>query len=668
MRIAWLHWTNPDRGEAKESSPPSRCRVSFAFVHHANQYLICNGYESRPGISDVIGSGSSRTGLAAVLRAHARHEIPLNLHISGTLLEAIAWHRPEFLGFVKELHAAGLLELVGSCYGQNVMRFFSYQHNRAQLNEHLLLYEKLLGISADEVHVFWPPERVWDTDAMAPVLTDVSLLNHGYRAVLIDDRVFLSAKGEPPARSEFDSSLPFDRRLHRVRPIADGGGLLAIPISTVLRRGIPPVGEQQRQVLWSTLRSAYEALQDGDSFHLVYADDMEKAAGAGWDAENPDRFEALLKEIHETPWIETSRLSFLLSQAEVNSVVLEPGTYEELAVQFGAGENYERWYCAEAWKPYRKCFGVAEQRLEICERANGDRALVELGKKHLLACAWETAWHTTPTGAHGNPGSGTTPSGWAKTVASHSRHSGVIAAAAFHMTHKDGRASVYREDLDDDGDEEIVLRNDYLFGVFSSAAGSRLLYLFDLGGDCGQMVIGNPTDDWNFQEELNGWMRTPANHPGALADMKFEADRYEASLAQEDNAAMLVLRNVEEKSLARGLSKEIVLEKASHRLAVRYKLPPSLPVVDIHFGLSPNYLQLLREGKSRLVAIDEDRLRGWRVGNTAVWIELGSDGLIWNKPVLHGVGHAELLRVTAAQPEFTLFIGNRHRTAIKLPL
>ena len=45
----------------------------------------------------------------------------------------------------------------------------------------------------DELGVFWVPERVWDTDKLAPTLTDGTLPNGGYRQVLLDDRVDLSA-------------------------------------------------------------------------------------------------------------------------------------------------------------------------------------------------------------------------------------------------------------------------------------------------------------------------------------------------------------------------------------------------------------------------------------------------------------------------------------------
>src|SRR5688572_20948812 len=108
----------------------NRCCVSvaLALVHHANQFLITDGYEQREGISDIVD------GMFRVLEVHNALRVPLNLHISGTLLEAIAWHSPPSVQRLRQYINAGLIELVGSSYGQNIMRFFRPDYNRQQLN------------------------------------------------------------------------------------------------------------------------------------------------------------------------------------------------------------------------------------------------------------------------------------------------------------------------------------------------------------------------------------------------------------------------------------------------------------------------------------------------------------------------------------------------------
>jgi hypothetical protein len=256
-------------------------RTSLALVHHANQYLITEGYDNREGIEAIIGAPGGSSGFRRILQLHQELGIPLNLHISGTLLEAIAWHAPGVLDEVRLLLESGLIELVGSCYGQNIMRFFGPEYNRRQLNEELLLYRIHLGADPADVKTFWPPERVWDTRRMAPVLRDARLLNDGYRFVILDDRLLLDPDDPLNPRGDYDESGGWDPELFRMHEIADGIGLVAFPIATRLRRSIPPNQEDD----WSQVQSDLEGLlvhaADENDFELLamYADDMEKVSG-----------------------------------------------------------------------------------------------------------------------------------------------------------------------------------------------------------------------------------------------------------------------------------------------------------------------------------------------------------------------------------------------------
>src|SRR5579872_6482020 len=71
--------------------------VAVAIVHHANQYLITDGYTTRPGITSVVGSREEGQGLACILELHREYRIPANIHVSGTLLETLAWWHPQVL-------------------------------------------------------------------------------------------------------------------------------------------------------------------------------------------------------------------------------------------------------------------------------------------------------------------------------------------------------------------------------------------------------------------------------------------------------------------------------------------------------------------------------------------------------------------------------------------
>src|SRR5439155_6032384 len=106
------------------------------------------------------------------------------------------------------------------------------------------------------------------------------------------------------------------------------------------------------------------------------------------------------------------------------------------------------------------------------------------------------------------------------------RSCSIAAMAAEWFVGRDGAAHAEIADIDGDGEQELVLKNDQLVAVFAPLRGGRLTFLFDLMGPSGCLVIGNMSDDWNLQEELHRYMDCPRNHPGALADVGHEHDRY----------------------------------------------------------------------------------------------------------------------------------------------
>lgn len=631
-------------------------RVALAIIHHANQYLITDGYENRTGLREVLGSKNA-AGLRRVLDAHARFGIPANLHISGTLLEAIAWHDPEFLSELTALYRQGVVELVGSCYGQNLMRFFSYRDNFRQLQEQFRLYKDYLSADVRDVSVFWPPERLWDTERMADVLTDPRLLNGGYQYVVIDDRVLLSVCDAGSPRHQYDHAPEWRRELFQPWRIADGHGLIALPISSTLRHSIPPTRpehwrELERQIEWLAASTS----EVGDQI-AIYGDDMEKpAAVGGWEAGGPDAFEQFLRWVDENSSVRPVKLGEWAETARIaGTKQVETGTFRELANHFHAGEDCGKWYFAADWERYRGYFDWSKNRVEHLASLGAEGSLIGLARKHLLTSAWETAWHTPPSGPHGDPSHAGQPTPWIRAIASHSRHAAVIAEAAYWMRHKTEDAHAYVYDIDNDGEDEIVMKNECLFAVLTPRWGGRLVYLFVLDGPRGAMVIGNPSDDWNWMEELNKHMEVPANHPGALAGQGFENDCFEPQEISGNGAeAWVVLRNVQRDSMALGLCKEIRLRRGENRLTIAYQLTGALPFIDVVFGLSPDYENLLRSGKRILSPVDRPGARGWKAMAVAVWVEAQSGTWL---PEARLFGHGMAMTLHAAGPRFTVRIG-----------
>jgi hypothetical protein len=637
--------------------------ITFAFVHHANQYLITEGYENRHGLRAAIGSIESRCGYAWILELHRRSNIPVNLHLSGTLMEAIAWQQPAFLLQIRELLNLGLIELVGSCYAQNVMRFFNYEHNLKQLNEELLLYKIHLGIDPDVVKVFWPPERVWDTHGMAQVLTDARLLNHGYQYVLLDDRLLLPTGGCCSPRKIYDSNPRWDVQLHKPCRIENGYDLVALPIASHLRLNIPPNGESQlnelrEHCLWL---AAVEGDSPNDAVIAIYGDDMEKAAGVGaWNKDGPEQFQKVLRWIRETPSIRPMRICDWAANGKVaDRRPIDLGTFYELANHFAAGEGYDKWFYDPEWDRYRDYFSWTERRVNQFSSSGADAALIDLAEKHLLASSWETAWHTPPEGPFGNPVFCGQPSPWIRALGSHCRHAAVIAEAAHWAIHYDELAHATLCDIDGDSEDELVLKNEKLFAVISPRWGGRLVALFDLESPAGKMVIGNPADDWNWMQELNRFMEVPPNHPGALTDSGYEHDEYEPRIAHGCGSTVEVeLQNIEACSLVRGLLKHIRLTQGENRLRVSYSIPEGVGEISVDFAFSPDYLNLLRYGRTLLIPFQERGALGWSANSTAVWVREEECGpLWWSRPFSDEPGHKASLRLSTLNRKFTISIG-----------
>jgi starch synthase len=629
---------------------PRPAPLPLALVHHANQYLVTDGYQDREGLTTLV------TGYAELLRLHEKYRTPINLHLSGTMVEAAAWHHPWFLADVRRLRDVGLLSLIGGTYSENVLTSFDPEFNRRQLLELFWLYRRHLGCAPEELEICWVPERVWDTERLAGMLTDPTLPNGGYQYVLLDDRLLYPTDGAHGGsdREDFDGADPASPPpADALRPycIEGGNGLQVVPMSTRLRYWIPP--DDRRH--WRSLsRAADLPTAPGDDTVLVYADDLEKSAGVGpWHPSALGRYEELLRWLARQPKLVTVDLPSWLRQRRRTPGIrmVERGTFVELAQDWHAGEDYAGWDRDVAWRPYREHLARARRAVADAESADAEPGLTALAWKHLLASGYETAWHDTDQPER-------PPAAWAKAVASHGRAASVLASAARWFGSSTRALGAELVDIDDDGTEELVLRSENLFAVLAPACGGRLVYLAGRGPDGGVLVIGNPTDDWNRQEALNSYMDFPANHPGALADGGGEHDRHEATIISGDGMVQVDLVNVQEDSPLQGLCKRIVLDNVSPVLLVAYSLPATAPGLTVESCLSPNYYRLLRHGAAELQRRGGRNWRGAGSRGTGVWIALATDEeTAWCDPSVPEPGHGVLVRVRAEARSFHLLVG-----------
>jgi hypothetical protein len=119
------------------------------------------------------------------------------------------------------------------------------------------------------------------------------------------------------------------------------------------------------------------------------------------------------------------------------------------------------------------------------------------------------------------------------------------------------------------------------------------------------------------------------------------------------------LRNEQTNSSAFGLVKELHLSSyQDHTLQVEYSLPETLRSLDVEFGLSPDYLRLLRRGRSLLKSHERRGAHGWRTDSVAVWVKPAHRvASRWTTPYQREFGHGCALRLSFDGRQFGVVIG-----------
>lgn len=596
----------------------------IAFVHHANQFVITDGYADRDGISVTAA------GYDAVLSLHVELGVPAALHISGPVLEAIAWHRPALLARLRQHLASDLITLIGGTYGENVMPLASPRHNRRQLRAFHDLAEDLLEVPRQRLKTAWVPERVWTTGSCASPLRDADATGVAYQRVLLDDRLAhpLHESSYPgSAREAFDAAGPYRWHDHgfpgsvrgRLHPgslapyrIAEGHGLVAVPIASHLRYLVPPHDPDHLRLLTDLAEDAQDAPEGSV---LVFADDLERVAGvAGWE-QGLERYARFLRWLTRSDVLRPVGLDDWCDRAEpAPQVVVQHGTYYELAHQHGAGEDYGRWAGDPRWRPYAERLEEVEGALEQAETDGADPGLCALAERLVLLGRHETAWQDP------DPGGGRAPAPWVQATAAHAADAlPLLAAARWAADPAAHGLRVLHTDIDGDGHDELVISSDRLFAVLSPRHGGRLSLLVtrDTGPDRagrGVVVVGNPAEHWNFQTELHQHMQTPPNHPGALGVLGTETHRHDIGRIEVSTEAAVVELSDVEPGPDRGLTKQVLVSADGTALVVcvrRTVLPGELRTT---VALSPDYPQLLRTGRH---ALTPTRGRTWWGASTA---------------------------------------------------
>lgn len=145
-------------------------------------------------------------------------EIKVTLHNSGSLLEWLEQHRPDYIARVREFVQQGQIEILGGPYYEPILAAIPKHDRVGQIKAYTTHLEQLFGT---KVRGMWVPERVWEPNFAADIV------DAGIEYTMLDDSHFRWAGVSPD-------------RLHGYYITEDEGRLLSVfPDDERLRYTIP---------------------------------------------------------------------------------------------------------------------------------------------------------------------------------------------------------------------------------------------------------------------------------------------------------------------------------------------------------------------------------------------------------------------------------------------
>ncbi|MBI4165004.1 MAG: DUF1926 domain-containing protein [Acidobacteria bacterium] len=371
-------------------------KVYFALLIHAHQPV--------GNFDHVIEEGFEKSYLP-FLEALDRHPaIRLSLHFSGSLLEWLEHHHPEYFALLKKLTARGQVEMVGGGYYEPILPSIPDADKHAQIRK---LSEYLSRHFGAEPRGAWVAERVWEPSLARP------LVEAGAGYVVLDDTHFLAAGLEP---GELHTSYITEEA---------GAPLRLIPSLKSLRYTIP----------FREISETFDVLRQGEGHPgalFAMGDDCEKFGvwpGTYAHCYTNGWLERFLKALeNENCWLETTTLAdYLAAYPPSRRIYLPTASYPEMmewalptaasqvfkavheeAEHLPGGARFERFLRGGLWRNFMSKYAESNQINKLVlaasaryrkyreERGSDKKVASQLDhvENHLLAAQCNDAyWH-----------------------------------------------------------------------------------------------------------------------------------------------------------------------------------------------------------------------------------------------------------------------------------
>lgn len=630
------NWIGADGGGLY---PDQRKSSKMIFLTHGHQPILPGAETQR-----LINSGFS-TGYHRTIDAHDAFGKPLSLHLTPTLGTAIQWASvdpaankpyldgPSFNQRLAQQMGAGNIELLGTTFSDHMIAYFSnsYNSDNKELAEDFLVRFYNHPPSSK---VFWNPERVAD----GSIFQRIGQM--GYQYSFIDQmRHLFKWQGRNVALSDDGYRL---NRYHGVTNFVINDQASSYRFQN-LDHGFPGP--------WRNLfhRKARSGIQD----QLIIIQNW-------WEEfSNADRaaaYDRNLRWAANKPWIQiVTPEEIVNSEVDINRdgvgdvwSVIERGspTLPKVAqdwVDYSTQENYDNWYLGQPGReeglgpkvfnirpgvPLPASMNFGMQTLADGKLADrswsavsglGNSGFAEsarlLARGTVHAATTLTAFHSQQntdltkysTGAYTNPDTGFEGlSPLAARSQSQMRFAAIYAAVEAWSIDFPTVAEAVVMDVDLDGENEYILKNDRIFAVFE-ALGGRMTASWTRDVTDGKVyqVSGNflAYHDSDTEEEgttnQNGVGGTGAHRTSGFKDW-FAVGPNSGYVNSLYTVTPTGSNGWTFTSPDGKISKSISLGNLSHRIRADYLIAADVNSLFIRFGLSPHLENLLTSGQSGL--------------------------------------------------------------------
>lgn len=596
--------------------------AKVAMLAHGNQAV-----EPAVTIQNIVDNGSG-AGYQRPVKIHNIYSnAALNLHITPTLAMALEWAKvgtsntwysgPGLNEQIRAGVAAGTFRLLGSTFSDHILKYFDTAYTRANVELATDALNEIYGGSSTSgvvsTNVFWIPERVADVEVLKQVKT-----NLGYRATILDQT--------PHLLEWYGREEALGNNAYKINRLWLGD---ADPWPSIDAFIIATAANNYRYVntdsgLPTELRQLFNrrARSGADQISTIFYMWEDLSATA-----NADAYDANLRWMANHPWIQVIALDEALDgEAVERDLVATNAIQSQDWVHHASNEDYDNWYYGSA-----RHEGLAPKLFEVRlgttlpsgavygSMTNGilsnawetvqsitHNDVWRLAQQTLFASTFETAFHNETNssltrwsfGDYMYPAAGWQGlQGFAWKAQGQTRRAVLYAAVDNWAGRALTTTEVVSADVDLDGEDEIILRNNAVMTIFERSGGRMVGAWLKTGANVVQMIgnfVSMPdsgTEDEGVQNVSGGGVG--ATRTSALKDWwDGSTNRVNDLYVFSSTANSVTFSNA-------GIRKTISLASASTNVfAVSYAMPGM--TLRVRNGLSPDLDALLRTGQRNL--------------------------------------------------------------------